>query len=373
MTLAHTARVYDFPAVATGRELNTLLQQALDQPIGADHLEASVKPGDRVLIIISDETRDEPRDIMVAKLLERLPRTARITLAIATGTHGPANLDALGLTGGQLKQFDAVINHDGLSDLVLLGTTRRGTPLRVHRALAEADWVIATGRIKPHYFAGFSAGAKALFPGLGGQSEIRTNHKLKQSPRAVAGNITDNPCRADLEEIIEYLPGTATVLNIVLAPDGSAQGAVYGDVITAFRQGAQLSAASHTLEAIPCECIIVSDALPLTASLYQASKLVAAVAPVAKGPNVTIILVAECAQGIGGVDTVNQAIYQIGIAPRLPRNHRIVLVSSLERTLVAQSYCEWARSVDHVLKGVTGPVAVFPHAGSAIVSQAGHP
>ena len=35
------------------------------------------------------------------------------------------------------------------------------------------DLVIATGCIRPHYFAGFGAGVKAIFPGLGQAAAIR--------------------------------------------------------------------------------------------------------------------------------------------------------------------------------------------------------
>src|SRR5262249_49731789 len=141
-------------------------------------------------------------------------------LAVATGTHGPCRVDDLGLSPTSLRDA-AVINHDGHSDadLVELGTTSRGTPVRVHRCLLETDLVVATGCIRPHYFAGFGAGVKALFPGLGAAAAIRINHRLKTDPQARAGVVVGNPCRDDLEEAVRSIPTPTFLLNGVCGPD----------------------------------------------------------------------------------------------------------------------------------------------------------
>src|SRR5690606_15589808 len=140
------------------------------------------------------------------------------------------------------------------------------------------DLVVATGRIKPHYFAGYGAGAKALFPGLGGNAEVRLNHRLKLEAGARAGVVDGNPCREALEEIVDALPARCYLLNVVTDAGGGAQAAVAGDVRAAFRQGAALCEPLFAATAAPAACVVVSDHLPLTASLYQASKLIAAVA-----------------------------------------------------------------------------------------------
>ena len=40
-----------------------------------------------------------------------------------------------------------------------------GTPATVNRRVVEADLRIVTGFIEPHFFAGFSGGPRASFPG----------------------------------------------------------------------------------------------------------------------------------------------------------------------------------------------------------------
>ena len=348
------------PAVAP------LLERALDAPIASPRLEELARAGDAVTVVVSDASRAEPRGALLAAVRARLPEV-RLTVAVATGTHAPGPIEALGIAPSLLAGAEVVV-HDGHRDdgLVMVGSTARGTPVRLHRCAVEADLVVATGAIRPHYFAGFGAGIKAIFPGLGGAREIRLNHRLKLEAGARAGIVDDNPCRADLEEVAAMLPARLFLLDVVCDPEDEARDAVAGHVIEAFRAGAELARPWFSAQAPRARAIVVSDRLPVTASLYQASKLVAAVAPLAED-DVTIVVVAECGDGIGPVDVVNQAIYEIGLRPRLPERHRIVLVSSLSDAQVAPSYATWAPSVEAALAGAAGPIVVAPRAGHLIL------
>ncbi len=348
-----------------------LLAAALDRPVGAPRLEEQVPAGARVLVIVSDATRAEPRGLLVAAVLARLPESARITVAVATGTHGPAPVDELAadLAPADRARVIGWVNHDGADrqHLVGLGHTRRGTPVVVNRALLDADVVVATGCIIPHYFAGYGAGSKAIFPGLGGSTEVRINHRLKMEPDARAGVVDSNPCRADLEEAAALLQRPAFLLNAVLDDDGAARAAVAGELGLAFRAGAALCEPLYRVEVRPTRCVIVSGRGPVTSSVYQASKLVAAAAP-ALAPGGTIIVAAECSQGTGPLDIVNRGIYDIGIKPRLPSNHRVVLVSALPRDEVERTYCQWAPSVEAALSSteIEEPPTVMPRAASLL-------
>jgi nickel-dependent lactate racemase len=335
-----------------------LLRGALDAPVGAAFGAAR---GARVTLIVSDATRDEPRAAFVTVLRERIPH-ARWTLAIATGTHGPARIGDLGLPDDVLRDA-TIVNHDGHAarDLVDLGTTQRGTPVRVHRCLVETDLVLATGCIRPHYFAGFGAGAKALFPGLAEATAIRTNHRWKTDPHARAGIVDGNPCRDDLEEAVRMIQTPTFLLNAVVGPDERVHAAVAGDVFAAFRVGADIARPWFTVSARPAPLVIASDALPVSASLYQAAKIAAAAAPLV-APGGALVVAAECADGIGPLDTVNEAIFRIGVLPRLPERARLVLVSALSEDETRRTLLAYAASVDSVLASVAGRVLVLPRA-----------
>ncbi len=362
------AIVADLPTPATPPgELDVMLRRALDAPIDSSRLEDLARGIRQVLIIVSDATRDDPRRELLTAVRERLPPGVGLTIAIANGTHAPAGPTALGLEPGLLAGA-RIVDHDSRdpSALVRVGVTGAGTPVIVNRCVMDAQLVVATGRIKPHYFAGYGAGAKALFPGLGENDAIRTNHEMKRLPGAAPGTVDGNPCRADLEEAARLVPRPQFLLNAVLDADGGARDAVAGNVESAFRAGAAAAAPLFTVCAPRSRCVVVSDHLPLTGSLYQASKLVAAAAPLVEDGG-TVVVAAQCPEGTGPLRVVNEAIYELGIRPRLPARHRVVLVSDLSDEAVAATYCEAAGSVEEALLGCGEKPVILPRAGVALV------
>ena len=362
---AATVATVAVPPRVEAPSIDALCDRALDVPIGSARLEDRVRAGDRVTLIVSDATRDEPRSAFVAAVRARLP-AVRLTLAIATGTHGRAGgLDALGLDARTVGAA-AVIDHDGHDDaaLVTVGTTARGTPVQVHRACVDTDLVIATGVIRAHYFAGFGAGAKAIFPGLASSRAARINHLWKRDPAARAGAVDDNPCRLDLEEAARLAAPRSFLLDGVADRHDQVRAAVAGDLDAAFRAGAAIAAPWLTASARRSRCIVVADRAPVTRSLYQASKCVAAVAPwLVDGGR--IVVVAPCEDGLGPLDVVNRGIYELGLVPRLPVRHEIVLVSSLASTTVAPSYARWAGSLADAIDGAE-ELLVVPLASKVI-------
>jgi len=344
--------------------LPALLDAALAAPIGRPGLASLAAPGSRVTVIVSDATRSEPRSELLAALRRHLPRV-RWTIAIATGTHGPSPLGPLGLPDDLAA---TVINHDGhrADDLVDLGVTRRGTPVRLHRCVVDAELVIATGCIRPHYFAGFGAGAKAIFPGLGEAAAIRTNHALKTAPGSRAGIVDGNPCREDLEEAAGFVPTPTFLLDGVSGPDGAIHAAVAGDLVDAFRAGAALARTWFTTAAPRAPIVIASDALPVTATLYQAAKIAAACAELVE-PGGTLVLVAECPDGIGPLPIVNEAVFRIGVLPRLAPGVTIQLVSALSPSQVACTLLHGADSVESVLAARPGRIVVIPRASQLLL------
>lgn len=304
-------------------------------------LRALVVPSaSRVTVIVSDATRDEPREAFLRAIRRGLPASSEVTLAIATGTHGPAGEDFWSPLRAILDARH-VVDHDGHrdDDLVSLGDTSRGTPVRVHRCVVDTDLVITTGCIRPHYFAGFGAGAKAIFPGLGQAAAIRTNHALKTAPRARAGIVDGNPCRADLDEAVGLLSTPVFLVNGVCGPDHAIHAVVWGDLFAAdgaFRRGCDLARSWFTARAPRAPLVIASDELPVSASLYQAAKIAAAAAPFVE-ENGTLVLAASCVEGIEPIEVVNEAIFRIGLLPRLAPGVSLQLLSDLDDTRVAQT------------------------------------
>lgn len=353
------------------RPVDELAADALSAPVGCAPLSQDVPSSARVVVVVSDATRDEPRMELFRALRRELSHVpdARVSLVVASGTHTPR--DAGTVIDADVRARHPVHVHDGhrADGVVDVGTTSRGTRVRIARAIAEADVVVTTGRIRPHYFAGMSGGTKGIFPGCALAVDARQNHLHKAHPQARLGRLDDNPCRLDMEEAARLLPARLFMLNVVADCDGAYTHAFAGDIVEAHRAASRAAAPAFEAEAGPARVIVTSDLPPVTDSLYQASKLLPPVGAVLE-PGGTAIVLAACPEGIGPLETVNEGIYRLGIRHHLPEGHVIDLVSSLDEATVARSYARYASSLAAALARAGVPAA-GPVEGVAVAWRAG--
>ncbi len=344
-------RVLEPPRPPAVRDLAAELDAALAHPTGARPLRTAATARTRVVVVVSDASRDEPRAELFAAVRRALAAVPddHLTVAIANGTHAPGPVDRLGLPDEVLRRH-RVVNHDGrdATAMVEMGRTSRDTRIRVNRCIAEADLVVTTGRVKPHYFAGWGGGAKGIFPGLGYEEDVRKNHELKADPASSLGRADGNPCREDLEEAVRRL-GRDTYLVDVVEAGGVVLGAVAGDVVLAHREGVRVARPWCEVEAEPADAVVVSAPLPVSGSLYQASKLVP-VAGLLLREGGTVIVAAECPAGTGPLRTVNEGIFELGVRRYLPERHAIYLASAMDEATVGATYAAWAPSVAWALE-----------------------
>lgn len=293
-----------------------LLREALDHPVGTARLQELVRPAQRVAIITSDLTRPCPSDRLVPPVLDELTAAGvsddQVTVVVALGLHRPmTGQEIAAAVGPDVCRRVRVVNHDP-DKVVYLGTTSFGTPVELFQPLVEADVRVCLGNLELHYFAGYSGGAKAVLPGCASRATIRANHSLMVRPGANAGGrgklgLAGNPVRADLEEGAAML-GIDFLLNVVVeAAESSAGehslrivGAVAGEVTAAHRRGCELVAARGIVDAGSAADVVVVSAggYPKDVNLYQAQKALDNAAQAVREGG-TIVLVAECPEGLG--------------------------------------------------------------------------
>jgi len=170
--------------------------------------------GQKVLVVVPDRTRDFAAEWTLHPMLEALLESGaspgNVTVAIASGSHVTSDHDVERV--GELPTGIHLLRHIPEDATAFVGATSRGTEVRVHPALLEADLVCAIGPVALHYFAGFGGGGKLLFPGLGSRASIAANHRLSLAPQrgladgVAPGRTSDNPVALDLREAHELLP-----------------------------------------------------------------------------------------------------------------------------------------------------------------------
>jgi nickel-dependent lactate racemase len=281
----------------------TLIQNALAQPIGSPLLRHIVTPGQRVALVTSDITRPCPTALLLPYVLDELNRGGvrdeDILVVFALGTHRPhTRAEQIALVGEQVFQRVQCIDSDP-TNCILVGHTSRGTPVSIFRPVIEADLRVCLGNIEYHYFAGYSGGVKAIIPGVASRETIQYNHRRMTEPTALAGHLYDNPVRRDIEEAGE-LVGIHFILNAILDENERVVSVVAGHPQAAHREGcARLNAFGQAVIDQAADIVIVSaGGYPKDINLYQAQKALDNARHIVQ-PGGMIILVAECAEGMG--------------------------------------------------------------------------
>ena len=187
-------------------EPGKLIYNALKNPLEFDP--APYKNCRSVAIAVNDKTRPVPHDVILPPLMTWLSEQGianeSIKFWIATGSHPPMSPEEYPkILPVEICSTYSIESHniDDLSNLVDLGSTRRGTPIQVNRKYYQSDLKIVVGDIEPHHFAGFSGGYKTAAIGLAGRDTINTNHRMLQDPNAWIAVYEENPLRQDIEEI----------------------------------------------------------------------------------------------------------------------------------------------------------------------------
>jgi len=290
------------------KDASEVIQRAVKNPIGTKQLGeilAAKGKGDNIVIVVDDHTRNAPTEMMLDALTEEIGqhKDKNVSLLVACGTHPPPSTGDLRRILGKYYrhnhgQFKVMIHDCDAHDLVYVGTTARGTPVRLNRAYMDADIRILTGDITLHYYAGFGGGRKSILPGIASRETIRKNHALLIDERARTANIEDNPVHLDMSEAASFAPPDF-VLNTVADASGDVVAAYAGDLRAVFDRGAAVAKELFLHKTGLFDVLVVSaGGFPKDRNLYQATKAIQNCYQ-AVVPGGGLILVAECREGIG--------------------------------------------------------------------------
>ncbi len=279
--------------------------EAIDSPLGGQKL-SDFAGARSAAIAINDKTRPVPLGLLLPPLLQRLEALGlpppAITLLIATGTHRPMPPDefAAVLPPNMVGRY-RVLSHDcdDESNLIELGVTGRGTPVKINRHFYQADVRIAVGNIEPHQFAGFSGGVKTAAIGLAGRAGINHNHALMMLPESRLGDYETNPLRQDIEAMGAMI-GVHFALNAILNNRKEIVHALFGDPVAVMQAGVPLSRRACQV-AVPdlYDLLVVSPGgHPKDINLYQSQKALGHASLIAREGG-AIILAAACPEGTG--------------------------------------------------------------------------
>ena len=282
-------------------------KELLKTPINSPSLSDLIiqKEAKNILIIVNDITRPTPYSLILPPLLEKLQQIEiereNISFLVATGIHRDnSEAEIKGMFGEEISSTYKFVNHNADDPhLKYLGKLSSGNELWVNPLISRADFIITTGVIVPHYFAGFSGGRKSILPGISGRKTIEANHSQMVHPQAYSGNLSANPVHQEMQEAAERV-GVDFNLNVVTDEHQEIIELVAGELLASWLKGVEVCKELY-LCPIPqkAEVVITSaGGYPKDINVYQAQKALDNAYQAVK-PGGTIILLAQCSEGYG--------------------------------------------------------------------------
>ena len=283
------------------------LKNLLKNPMGCPSLKELIfqKKASKILIIVNDITRPTPYEVILPPLLDELHQIGikkeNILFMVATGIHRSNSQEEIKeIFGEDIFSAYKFINHDcddpNSKDL---GNLKSGNKLWVNPIVSDIDFIITTGVIVPHYFAGFSGGRKSILPGICGRKTIESNHAQMVHPNARAGNLKSNPVHEEMQEAAEKV-GVDFNINVVTDENHKIVEMVAGELLASWLQGVEVCKQIYICPIEKKADIVIASAggYPKDINVYQAQKALDNAYQAVK-PGGTIILLAECTEGYG--------------------------------------------------------------------------
>lgn len=283
------------------------LKNLLKNPINSPSLKDLVnqKKAQKILIVVNDITRPTPYEVILPPLLNELDQIGikkeNITFIIATGIHRSNSPEEIKkIFGENIFSTYRFLNHDcddpHLKDL---GHLKSGNKLWVDPMVSKSDFIITTGVIVPHYFAGFSGGRKSILPGICGRKTIEANHAKMVHLNARAGNLKDNPVDEEMQEAAEKV-GVDFNMNVITDENHQIVEIVAGELLASWQQGVEISGQIYLYPIAKKAEVVIASAggYPKDINVYQAQKALENAFQAVK-PGGSIILIAECPEGYG--------------------------------------------------------------------------
>lgn len=300
------------PEMPLQADSSAAVEAALASPVGSAPLAEEAKGKASACVLICDITRPVPNGLLLPVILRQLldAGMAResIRILVATGLHRPNEGDELAELIGDpwvMENF-RIENHFARNDAdhVDLGRTPRGTHIKLDRRFVDADLKIVTGLVEPHFMAGYSGGRKVIAPGVAHRDTITTFHNARFMSDAKADSciLDGNPLHEEQLEVVRMLSKVLAV-NVVLDEHRRLSFVNFGEVVQSHLDAVRFTE-KYTVVAVPrrFKTVLTSAAgYPLDQTYYQTVKGMVVPMDILE-PGGNLVIVSECAEGIGSVE-----------------------------------------------------------------------
>jgi nickel-dependent lactate racemase len=284
-------------------DVPSAVKQALEQPIDAPPLRELVKPGEKVVIVVSDITRSWQRmPLILPTVVDTLNDAGisdnDISILVALGGHRSNTEEEFKLICGEsVFARVKVVNHNArdMENMIYLGKTSRDTEVSINRLACEADRLILMGGIVYHYLAGYSGGRKSIIPGISSIETIQQNHIWTLEGGKIGSAIArGNAVHEDMMEIVGFVQPDF-IVNMIPTAEGGVAGIFAGNWFSAWMEGTKLVDQIYGVKIKELADIVITTCggFPKDINLYQTGKTMDNAKAAVKQGGV-VILLSEC-------------------------------------------------------------------------------
>ena len=280
------------------------IRDALSSPIGIESFKDFIDKSKLLLVIVNDASKPTPTSKILEQIYPELSKHYDFKFLIATGTHVPPNKEECQYIFGKFyEEFkDKIFIHDSKNkdNMNYLGQNKYGNEIHINKMVTDAENIIVIGSVEPHYFAGYTGGRKAFFPGVSSYETVEASHRFALSNKACSLNITDNPVHDDFIDSIKLLKNLKIFsIQIVLTKDYKIYAAKCGDIIRSFNEIIKYANDVYCVPIKQKGNIVISIVpYPMDINLYQSQHALEN-GRFALEEDGIIILVSKCRMGIG--------------------------------------------------------------------------
>lgn len=292
-----------FPPIQNPEEA---VLDAINNPIGCKRFKDNFNAGETVAFIVNDSSRVANSHQFLPVMFNELNSIGipdeNMFVIFALGAHRPMSFEEMKHEVGD-EVAARVKLHSGdcrdINQFTYFGTTSRGTEVRFHNLVANADRIVCTGSVLPHYLAGYGGGRKAMLPGVAYYETIRNNHSYIFSENSRIGMLHGNPVYDDQIEAVEMCRPTF-LLNVVLNEKKESLKIFAGDYIQAHIDACKFVDEVYVTDLKEKADIVVATAggYPKDIDVYQLHKTMVNARSAVKDGGVCIII-GECRDGSG--------------------------------------------------------------------------
>lgn len=281
-------RIVEPPKPAAPVDIGMMINHALDNPVEGHSLKDIVKPGSQAGIIVDPYVPSLAWGEAVNILRSRLSSFGVGSVKVFVRKR--MSVDS---TAESVAWLDPMQNS-----FTEIGKTTLGTPVDIDPALLTCEVKIMLGITTPHFASGFIGGPDAVIPSSSSIRSISRNRSLLSKGLPGFPGASDNAVLADSLEACRLI---GPIYNLTFLPDGwgGVKAAIAGEIEPVFRQAVAKFTHLHSPKVErKLDIVIVSAGSLLGTDLYHAVRIVSNVLGALRKEG-TVILVAECSNGIG--------------------------------------------------------------------------